>query len=98
MYMMKLKDDIFGNEAGACWRQLFVVTLMPWIMKNRVFTEDRLQENIHVHVERLEHAKKLKAAENRTMLDKMEDGIVGMGHTLVDELTEARTAKVEEAA
>jgi hypothetical protein len=98
MYMMKLKDDSFGNEASACWRQLFVVALMPWMMKNRVFTEQRLQENINVHVARLEHAEKVKAVEKRTMLEKIEDGIVEMGHTLVDEVTEARTAKVDQVA
>lgn len=98
MYMMKLKDDSFGNEAGACWRQLFVVALMPWMMKNRVFTEERLQENIQVHVERLQHAEKVKAAEKRTMLEKIEDGVVDMGHTLVDAVTETRTAKEGEAA
>ena len=42
MYMMKLKDDSFGSEAGACWRQLFVVTLMPWFVKLRVFSDERL--------------------------------------------------------
>jgi hypothetical protein len=43
MYMMKLKNDKFSNEAGACWRQLFVLTLMPWMIKLRVFSDKRLE-------------------------------------------------------
>jgi hypothetical protein len=43
MYLMKLKNDKFSNEAGACWRQLFVTTLMPWMIKLRVFTDKRLE-------------------------------------------------------
>jgi hypothetical protein len=46
MYMMKLKNDKFGSEAGACWRQLFVVALMPWLMKLRVFSDKRLAESL----------------------------------------------------
>lgn len=42
MYMMKLKCDTFGTEAGSCWRQLFVVALLPWFTKLRVFTDHRL--------------------------------------------------------
>jgi hypothetical protein len=43
MYLMKLKNDKFSSEAGACWRQLFVVQLMPWLIKHRVFTDKRLE-------------------------------------------------------
>ena len=44
MYMMKLKYKNFCSQAGACWRQLFVVMLMPWIVKLRVFTDARLAD------------------------------------------------------
>lgn len=46
MYLMKLKNDKFSTEAGACWRQLFVTTLMPWMIKLRVFSDKRLEDSL----------------------------------------------------
>lgn len=56
MYLMKLKNDRFGSEAAACWRQLFVVSLMPWMMKLRVFSDKRLERLSmeHYNARRLE--------------------------------------------
>jgi hypothetical protein len=55
MYMMKLKSDKFCSDAGACWRQLFVLTLMPWFMKLRVFSDKRLEASLEdYNVRRLE--------------------------------------------
>lgn len=35
--LLKLRArDSFGNRANACWRLLFVLTLMPWLKKYRV--------------------------------------------------------------
>lgn len=36
VYKKKLMNDRFGSKAGACWRQLFVLALMPYLQKYRV--------------------------------------------------------------
>ena len=38
---MKLRYKDFGSDAGSCWRQIFVVTLMPWLVKYHVSFEKR---------------------------------------------------------
>jgi hypothetical protein len=48
MYLMRLRHNkSFGSDAGACWRQLFVLTLMPWMVKNRVPHEQRCVESVN---------------------------------------------------
>jgi hypothetical protein len=43
MYLMKLAHgEKFSNPAGACWRNLFVLALMPWLKRYRV--EERLND------------------------------------------------------
>jgi hypothetical protein len=44
IYLMKLRHKSFASPAGAAWRQLVVVALFPWTMKNRVFDEARRNE------------------------------------------------------
>lgn len=44
MYLMRLRHKNFGSDAGGCWRQLFVLTLMPWMVKYRVSLEQRSVE------------------------------------------------------
>jgi hypothetical protein len=46
MYLMRLRHRNFGSDAGGCWRQLFVVALMPWLLKHRVFYEQRCADSI----------------------------------------------------
>ena len=46
MYMMRLRHKTFGSNAGACWRQLLTLTLMPWLLKYRIFHEQRSLESL----------------------------------------------------
>lgn len=46
MYLMRLRNKNFGSDAGACWRQLFVVSLMPWLLQRRVFYEQRCIDSV----------------------------------------------------
>ena len=42
MYLMKLRyGDRFLSDACTAWRQLFVLALMPWVSKYRVFNDER---------------------------------------------------------
>lgn len=43
--LLKLRcGDSFGNSPHACWRLLFVLTLMPWLKKYRVSGYDMDQD------------------------------------------------------
>lgn len=46
MYLMRLRHKNFGSEAGNAWRQLFVLALMPWLMKYRVSYEQRCRDSL----------------------------------------------------
>jgi hypothetical protein len=76
MYLMRLKHKSFGSDAGGCWRQLFVLTLMPWMVKNRVAHEQRCVEA--VNDQRAEVAQKLEEETTFT------ENAAGVGVDVVD--------------
>lgn len=42
IYLMKLRHGkSFSTDAGAAWRQLATMALCPWVVKYRVFNEER---------------------------------------------------------
>jgi hypothetical protein len=43
---MRLRHKDFGNDANSCWRQIFVMTLMPWLMKYHVNYEHRCRDSL----------------------------------------------------
>ena len=44
MYLMKLRHgDKFATDAGNAWRQLFLLSIMPWIQRYRVHSSERQQ-------------------------------------------------------
>jgi len=84
MYLMKLKHDGFGTDAGCCWRQLFVVALMPWLTKHRVFNDERFEAAL------IEFKQKQLEREEETK-EKSKDAhlkVVGFVTTMGNELIE----------
>jgi hypothetical protein len=41
MYILKIRHPAFNSNAGAVWRQLFVLAMVPWMRKHRVFSDER---------------------------------------------------------
>ena len=77
MYLMRLKHRTFGSKAGGCWRQLFVLTLMPWLMKYRVFYEQRCTESVKDQESEIE----VEEDENKDALASMAQELLGApGH------------------
>lgn len=44
--LLRKANDDFGSDAGATWRQLVVLALLPWMSKYRVFDEVRAQQAV----------------------------------------------------
>jgi hypothetical protein len=69
-----LRHKSFGTDAGGCWRQLFVVTLMPWLLKNRVFYANRLENDS----EDQKIEAKLRLEEERGAIELVTTGVKGV--------------------
>ena len=61
---MRLRYNDFGSRAGACWRQIFLTTLMPWMLKYRVTLEQRSKESLvdQTHEKRIVTQENMDAA------------------------------------
>lgn len=80
MYLMRLRHKSFASsDACACWRQLFVLTLLPWLMKYRVFEEQRGLESLRDQ----ESEREVKADEDREVISEMAGEILGKTVNLV---------------
>ena len=73
-YLLKLKNDSFCSYEGACWRQLVVVNLMPWMMKNRIFSDVRLQDAVDAYNERRMILQREKEDRERGVLPRVKEG------------------------
>ena len=81
MYLMRLRQgNSFGSDAGSCWRQLFVVALMPWLIKHRVYHEQRAANSMAD----LMGEAKLKLDEDRNRLKEVGQDAVDTGAGAVD--------------
>ena len=87
MYLMRLRYKRFGSDAGGCWRQLFVLTLMPWMVKHRISHQQRCEEAVRDHQAEI----KKRMAEESTFADTITDEVaqvVGTGTHYVTGATE----------
>lgn len=73
MYLMRLRNMSFGTDAGGCWRQLFVLTLMPWLLKHRVSYAKRLENDS----EDQKIEAKLRLDEERGAIELVTTGVQG---------------------
>ena len=83
IYVLKLKENSFCSDAGACWRQLFVVSFLPWLMKYRVFSDRRLADAMEAYNERrfeLEEEKRPKG-----LMDEVKTGWKDLTDQVVDQ-------------
>jgi hypothetical protein len=83
---MRLRHKDFGNDANSCWRQIFVMILMPWLMKHHVNYEQRCRDSLKdQHVEReveFEEQKDVGAVITDDIFKTVSDvgtGLYGMG-------------------
>jgi len=62
MFMMKLRHgEKFANQAGSIWRLIFVMALMPWLRKYRIFNaESMLADDNELNVSKIYVRKQIK--------------------------------------
>jgi hypothetical protein len=84
MYLMRLRHRNFGSDAGGCWRQLFVVALMPWLLKYRIYHEQRCADSISDQV-----------AEDKVQFDEDLNTLVTAKEDVIENGKEMRKAAVE---
>ena len=85
MYLMRLKYKSFASsDACGAWRQLFVLTLLPWLMKYRVYEEQRCLESLQDQASE----KEVEMDEDRDALAETANEIlantIGLGTGAVD--------------
>jgi hypothetical protein len=86
MYLMRLRQgNSFGSDACSCWRQLFVVALMPWLIKRRVYYGQR---TVNSMADLLGEAK-LKLDEDRSRFKEVVQDAVDTGAGVVEVVQDA---------
>jgi hypothetical protein len=80
MYLMRVRHGNFGSDAGGCWRQLFVVSLMPWLLRRRVFHEQRAMDSMR---DRLDEEKVQMEEEEDPALKAATKVVMGTGADIV---------------
>jgi hypothetical protein len=92
MYLMRLRHPSFAsNDACACWRQLLVLTLMPWLMKYRVFHEQRSIESLQDQASE----KAVQAEEDREALAEMAGDILSTTKNFAGTVVQAGAGAVD---
>jgi hypothetical protein len=71
---MRLRHKRFGTDAGGCWRRLFALMLMPWLLKNRVFYAKRLENDF----EDQKIEAKMRLDEERGAIELVTTGVQGV--------------------
>lgn len=84
---MRLRNKDFGSREGACWRQIFLVTFMPWIMKYRVLHEQRSKESLTDQTDERQIEFEESEDPGQIMNEEMKharEGMIGTGQFVAD--------------